>query len=231
MTENVAPTPRPPEESFEPSAATVDAWEAQAHMLAYRDSPHGSTKAKIEKELAGEAFECVVAHTQDELFRGLMARCNKDSHAADEILQETYIRAYKSLPSFRGDGQVESWLWKIMLSRLSDYYAKQAKQKARHVTQTGPYEMTEIIDALPAEEVELWDGHREEVAKRVHEALEQLSPSLGRAVVAFYMRGLSHDQVGQELGISEGLSRVRVHRALEKLRQIPGLKKLRDDEV
>lgn len=219
-------------DGFVPSEATLMAWEAQAHMLAYRNSPHGSVQAESEREYARVAFERVVESTQDKLMAGILSRTDRDIANGQDILQNTYLNAFNALTKFRGDAQVDTWLWSIMLNKLSDYYKRESRHTSRslhYMSEPDRYDTTYAespADLVPDEAPE---PDEKVIYEAVHEQLRieigKLSPKLGTAVVMHYFRGLGHKEIGEILGIPEATSKVRLNRAKEKLKHAPGLQK------
>lgn len=217
--------PRVPEQ-FEPSPATKAAWEARSFLLQLHDSKPGSVQAEVAKEAADREFAEVVTLTQGKVYGSLLARTKGNREAAAEILQETYIRAYKGLPKFRGDAQVETWLHQISFSRLSTYYKKEAKHLG-NVSLSGyapasqePINFEESVmddseDFAP--EAQAMAG---ELRKELLDAIEELPPRHGIALRLHGLMGWSHEKIAEHLDISVGNSRVIVHRAQRSLRKL-----------
>lgn len=221
--ETSEPTPE-----FEPSAATMNAWEAKAHILLARDSPRGSKQAEIEHGMAVEAFECMVLGTQDFLASTMRSRFGDIQHAED-ILQETYLRAFKGLPKFRGDCQVETWLHKIMFNQIITFHKKEArhtKHLLRHFDDSKD-EYLEDNNPIPDNQAQLI--HEDQLFTGLHEALEQLSPKLKTAAFLRFVNGLNFIEIAEELGISETAAKLRIHRAKhDTLSKLPAFRKLFD---
>src|SRR5229473_2254851 len=95
-------------ESFEPSKATLCAWRAQAHMLEYANSQPDSAQAELAVEQANSEFGEMVSLTWDYLRGSAFKRSGGSPDEVEEILQETYIQAYRHLPKFRGNANVET---------------------------------------------------------------------------------------------------------------------------
>lgn len=224
-------------EASKPSEATVLAWEAQAHMLLYRSSAHGSMQAEEAKHNANQAFDRMAAATYPQLFAWAMRRMDYNAHDVQDVLQEAYTEVYEGLPRFRGDKGVEPWLHKIVYHELSNFYRSEAKHTNRRDTLFDDEDGNESrLDELVANRhedeplkhvVDRESQHElQEALDVVTEAIQGLSPKLGHAVVLFYLRGLPHADIAQKLGIIEATSKVRVHRALIKLREMQSLKNL-----
>ena len=167
------------------------------------------------------AFEAIVHRHQARVFR-LACRLTSDTDAPD-VLQETFLQVYRHLPSFRGDSQFATWLYRI---------ATNAALMHRRATARRPSEPLDVY--LPQFDA---DGqHRAtpaelQVASRADELLDrQILADRARAVLArlpdlyreaFVLRDLeemSTANVAEALGIEPAAVRQRVHRARLMLR-------------
>jgi RNA polymerase sigma-70 factor, ECF subfamily len=136
-----------------------------------------------------------------------VARFCPDRASADDIVQETFIRAWRHLPQLSADDRpIRPWLYRVARNLLTD--ANRAAQ-ARPVTVPEP----------PAEIGT--DSGLEEVLDRqlVSAALAHLSPVHQSVLVQTFYRGGTMAMVARELGIPDGTARSRLHYALDALRQ------------
>jgi RNA polymerase sigma-70 factor, ECF subfamily len=131
-----------------------------------------------------------------------------DQASADDIVQETFIRAWRHLPQLSADDRpVRPWLFRVARNLLID--ASRAAQ-ARPVT----------VPEQPAAEAGT-DSGLEEVLDRqlVSAAMAHLSPAHQNVLVETFYRGGTMATVARELGIPHGTARSRLHYALDALRQ------------
>jgi RNA polymerase sigma-70 factor (ECF subfamily) len=131
-----------------------------------------------------------------------------DRASADDIVQETFIRAWRHLPQLSADDRpIRPWLFRVARNLLID--ANRAA-RARPVTAPEP----------PAGETGT-DSGMEEVLDRqlVSAALQHLSPAHQSVLVETFYRGGTTAAVARELGIPHGTARSRLHYALDALRQ------------
>ncbi|GEM_PF-681605 len=220
------------ENEFAPDPATVAAWEARSHLLSARDSEPGSVQAELAKKQANEMFDVVVRLTSPKLTSSAVSatllRRGGDRGAVDDILQNTYIKAYKGLIGFRGDAKFETWLHQIMFGVISDYYKKESKHIGRlavGVTEFGESELDIQEHLMPAnlgedDPVEYVD--HKETYENVMEAINQLTPKHRKVLILAHYRDLAHEQIADRLGITVNASKVRLHRARQKLKEILG---------
>jgi RNA polymerase sigma-70 factor (ECF subfamily) len=164
------------------------------------------------------AFDELVRRTHVDTYT-LALRLTADEEDARDVVQESYLRAWKGLHRFRGDAQFTTWMYRITANTA--YTA--VKRRRRHHT-----ESLEVVDDV----IELHpDAQPEESAEtqallaRLSGALDALPPKLRVLVVLKDVYGLPHEEIAEELGISVAAAKVRLHRGRKKLRDL-----LYDDE-
>jgi RNA polymerase sigma-70 factor, ECF subfamily len=163
-----------------------------------QDGPGGDPDAVI-RELYSDYAEAL---------HGYVERFCPDRTSADDIVQETFIRAWRHLPQLSADGRpIRPWLFRVARNLLID--ANRAAQ-ARPMTVPGP----------AAGEAET-DSGLEEILDRqlVSDALQHLSPAHQTVLVETFYRGGTMAAVARELGIPHGTARSRLHYALDAMRK------------
>jgi RNA polymerase sigma-70 factor (ECF subfamily) len=140
--------------------------------------------------------------------RRYVERFCPDRTSADDIVQETFIRAWRHLPQLSQDDRpIRPWLFRVARNLLTD--ANRAA-KARPVT------------AQPEPDEEIRDDARlDQVLDRqlVTDAMQHLSPAHRMVLVETFYRGGTAATVAHRLGIPHGTARSRVHYALRALRE------------
>jgi RNA polymerase sigma-70 factor (ECF subfamily) len=160
-------------------------------------------------ELPGDpdaAIRQLYSHYARALHRYVEQFC-PDRASADDIVQETFIRAWRHLPQLSADDRpVRPWLFRVARNLLTD-----ANRAARARPMTVPGEPAEIGT----------DSGLDEVLDRqlVSAALQHLSPAHQSVLVETFYRGGNMATVARELGIPHGTARSRLHYALDALRQ------------
>lgn len=144
---------------------------------------------------------------------GVCYRYAQNVHEAEDVLQEGFIRAFRYLKDFRGEGSLEGWLRRIMVTTALNYLKSQKKFRAEFEITIAREESAEELDAL---------GRMENA--ELMALIQQLSPGY-RAVLNLYaIEGYSHKEIGEMLGIGESTSRSQYARAkqwlLKKLTQM-----------
>ena len=162
------------------------------------DVPGGDPDAVIRQLYSGHA----------RALHAYIARFCPDRASADDIVQETFIRAWRHLPQLSADDRpIRPWLYRVARNLLID--ANRAAQ-ARPVT----------VPEQPAGEIGT-DSGMEEVLDRqlIFAALAHLSSAHQSVLVETFYRGGTMAAVARELGIPDGTARSRLHYALDALRQ------------
>lgn len=143
---------------------------------------------------------------------GLVRRFISDPDLADDVVQETFLRAWRALPRFRGDAAVSTWLHRIAVNT-----ALTARRKASQQRTAGMEEMEEPAASLTPESDPERRGEVVDLRARLEEALAQLPPGHRAVVVLKDVEGWSHAEIASRLGISEAAAKVRLHRAHRRL--------------
>jgi RNA polymerase sigma-70 factor (ECF subfamily) len=124
---------------------------------------------------------------------------------AEEVAQETFLRAHRALPEFRGDSRLSTWLYaiasRICLNRLASGEGRIARRS------------TEADDFVPDLEEPGGDFERNEREAALHRAIAELPDDRRMVVVLRDLEGLSYDEIANALGLELGTVRSRLHRA------------------
>jgi RNA polymerase sigma-70 factor, ECF subfamily len=185
----------------------------------------------VERAKRGEvaAFEMLVVKYQRRIER-LVARMVRDVDLVQDIAQETFIRAYRALPQFRGDSAFYTWLYRIAVNT-----AKKAlvERKRDPVVLESSLHSNDDGEEPSRVENELSDGETpesvlagKEVAATVNAAIDALSEDLRQAIVLREIEGLSYEEIADVMNCPIGTVRSRIFRAREaiatKLRPLLG---------
>lgn len=168
------------------------------------------------------AFEEIVARFQARVFR-LAFRLTGDESDAKDVLQETFLRVYRGLGSFRGASRFGTWLYRIATNAALTHRRARARRRAESLEDflprfdgSGAHVATPAELQVPARADELID--RRLLAEKARAGVERL-PELYRE--AFVLRDLEEmptAEVAEVLGLDPGTVRQRVHRARLMLR-------------
>lgn len=167
------------------------------------------------------AFEMLVVKYQRRIER-LIARMVRDVDLVEDIAQETFIRAYRALPGFRGESAFYTWLYRIAVNT-----AKKAMIGLRRdplLTEAALGGGTEDDDGAQAVDRDLTDGETPEsamasrqIAETVNEAVAALSEDLRQAITLREIEGLSYEEIAEMMDCPIGTVRSRIYRAREAI--------------
>jgi RNA polymerase sigma-70 factor, ECF subfamily len=174
------------------------------------------------KEGDRTAFDRLVKLTYADTYT-LAFRLTGDEEDARDVVQESYLRAYRGLKRFRGDAQFSTWMYRITANCATTYLGKRGRHRHEELTEDVPLDQDR-----PAGNPEANLDARAR-SDSLQQALRRLPPRLRAVVVLRDVYDLPHESIAAELGISESAAKVRLHRARRKLRE--DLYPLPDDEV
>jgi RNA polymerase sigma-70 factor (ECF subfamily) len=157
-----------------------------------------------------EAFEEVVRRTYRHVYTQAL-RLVGDRQEAEDVAQEAYLRVYRGLAGFRGDAQFETWLYRIVSNAAMSHLRK--RRRLGELVLDSSEEPGESPSPIRVEE---------EAVDRdaLTNALESLPPSMRVVVVLKDVYGLSCREIGDQIGVSEGAVKVRLHRARRRLKEM-----------
>lgn len=160
-----------------------------------------------------DAFNEIVRRTYHRV-HALAYRLTGNEQDADDVVQDTYVRAFRGLRRFRGDARFTTWLHRITTNTASTFRDRRSRHSHRDIA--------EVID-LAAQGVD----HDPEAAAeqgaigaRLVSALNGLPARLRSVVVLRDLHGMSHREIADELDITEAAAKVRLHRARHRLRDV-----------
>jgi RNA polymerase sigma factor (sigma-70 family) len=140
---------------------------------------------------------------------GICLRYSSDYHSAEDLLQDGFIKAFRNIDRFNGDGSFEGWLKRIFINTAIEQYRKNKRlsflpldQEQQHLSD----QQVNINDQLAAQDLL---------------ALLQKTPYGYRTVFNLYViEGYNHKEIGALLGISEGTSKSQLARARAYLKEL-----------
>ena len=162
-----------------------------------------------------QAFGLLVSKYQRKLAR-LLSRLIRDQAEVEDVAQETFIKAYRALPAFRGDSAFYTWLYRIGVNTAKNYLVSQGR---RAPTSTEfDSEEAESFD----EGEQLRDSNTPErilqskqIGETVNAAMEALPEELRTAIVLREIEGLSYEDIARIMDCPIGTVRSRIFRARE----------------
>ena len=176
----------------------------------------------VERVRLGDAraFEMLVVKYQRRIER-LIGRMVRDTDLVQDIAQETFIRAYRALPQFRGESAFYTWLYRIAVNT-----AKKALVELRRDPLVSENALASVDegDETSRIENELTDGETpeavlasREIAAAVNAAIDALSEDLRQAITLREIEGLSYEEIAEVMNCPIGTVRSRIFRAREAI--------------
>ncbi|MDK2124228.1 RNA polymerase sigma factor RpoE [Parachitinimonas caeni] len=164
-----------------------------------------------------KAFELLVNKYHRKIAR-LLSRMIRDQAEIEDVTQEAFIKAYRAIPSFRGESAFYTWLYRIAINTAKNYLASMG----RRPTLSTEYEDDEgeTLDAaaqipdLNTPETELMNR---QIVSTVNEAVEALPEELRTAITLREMEGLSYEDIATVMNCPIGTVRSRIFRAREAI--------------
>ncbi len=132
---------------------------------------------------------------------GICIRYAKDHHQAEDILQEGFIKIYKNIAKFRGDGSFEGWIKRIVVNTAIEHYRKSVSMYPILEVENSfvPQVSEKVVESLAAEDL--------------MKLVQQLAKGYRTIFNLYAIEGYSHREISQLLGISEGTSKSQLARA------------------
>jgi len=176
------------------------------------------------------SFDLLVIKYQRRLAR-LLSQFIRDQTEVEDIAQETFIKAYRALPSFRGDSAFYTWLYRIGINTAKNFLVSQGRKVPTTVNgfdneDAENFEGADALREMNTPESELMG---KQVAQTVNQSLDSLPEELRTAIILREIEGLGYEEIANIMGCPIGTVRSRIFRAreavAEKLRPLLGTDK------
>ena len=162
------------------------------------------------------AFDLLVLKYQHKIL-GLIVRFVHDTHEAQDVAQEAFIKAYRALGNFRGDSAFYTWLYRIAINTAKNYLVSRGRRPPD--------------SDVSSEDAEFYDGDhglkdlesperallRDEIEGTVHRTIQQLPEDLRTALTLREFDGLSYEDIASVMQCPVGTVRSRIFRAREAI--------------
>ena len=166
------------------------------------------------------AFEMLVVKYQRRIER-LIGRMVRDVDLVQDIAQESFIRAYRAMPQFRGDSAFYTWLYRIAVNTAKKALVDLKRDPLVSESSLSNHDEGEETSRV---ENELSDGETpeallasKEIAAAVNAAIEALSEDLRQAITLREIEGLSYEEISDVMNCPIGTVRSRIFRAREAI--------------
>lgn len=129
---------------------------------------------------------------------------------AEDILHDAFIQIFKSIHSYRMDGQLGAWMRKVTVNKALEHLRKN-KLRSAHIQEYGFVVETSVVEDQVIEKMELED---------LYNMIKQLSTGFRTVFNLYAIEGYNHREIGEMLGISENTSKTQYSRARIALRKM-----------
>lgn len=139
---------------------------------------------------------------------GVCLRYAGNAEEAEDILQEGFIKVFRKISSYRGEGSFEGWIRRIFVNTAIEYYRKKTYLQpiTEHEENTVEGKYLSVLDNL--------------AEKDIINLVQQLSPGYRTVFNMYVVEGYTHKQISELLGISEGTSKSQLSRAKQILQEM-----------
>ncbi len=173
----------------------------------------------VERAQAGdrEAFGLLVEKYQRRLLR-LVMRMVRDPAEAEDVTQEAFVKAYRALPSFRGESAFYTWLYRIGVNTAKNWLLANGRRMPT-VSEIGDEESGGIDDSglLRDDETPERILLSKQIGETVDAAMAALSEDLRTAIVLREIEGMSYEEIAEVMDCPIGTVRSRIFRAREAI--------------
>jgi RNA polymerase sigma-70 factor (ECF subfamily) len=173
----------------------------------------------VERAQRGDkrAFELLVEKYQRKLAR-LLSRLIRDPGEVEDVTQEAFVKAYRALPSFRGDSAFYTWLYRIGVNTAKNYLVAMGRRAPTstevEAEEAEGYESGELLRDINTPESLLLS---KEIAGTVNAAIDALPEELRSAIQLRELEGLSYEDIAKMMDCPIGTVRSRIFRAREAI--------------
>ena len=173
----------------------------------------------VERAQRGDkrAFELLVEKYQRKLAR-LLSRLIRDPGEVEDVTQEAFIKAYRALPTFRGDSAFYTWLYRIGINTAKNYLVAMGRRAPTstemEAEEAEGHESGELLRDINTPESLLLT---KEIGNTVNAAIEALPEELRSAIQLRELEGMSYEEIAKLMDCPIGTVRSRIFRAREAI--------------
>jgi len=142
---------------------------------------------------------------------GICYRYAKDSDEAKDLLQDGFMKIFRSLHKYNFSGSIEGWMRRLMINSAIDHY-----RKYKNIFSLSEKNILIAEEEIDNEEEEIYSGFNTQM---IMEAIQNLSPAYRTVFSLFAIEGYSHKEIAEKLNISIGTSKSNFSKARMNLRK------------
>ena len=165
-----------------------------------------------------QAFDLLVIKYQRKLAR-LISQFIRDSAAVEDVTQEAFIKAYKALPTFRGESAFYTWLYRIGINTAKNYLISQKRRAPTTVDGFDNEDAENFDDGGKLREINTPESElmSKQIAQTVNHTLDALPEELRTAIILREIEGLSYEEIADAMDCPIGTVRSRIFRARDAI--------------
>lgn len=162
------------------------------------------------------AFEALVTAYQKQVYNLALRTVGNPEDAAD-LSQEAFLRAYRSIASFRGDSKFSVWLYRLTTNICIDFLRSRGRKPTVSLTVEGDDEESEELDVADERYDPEENFQRAELQRAVQRGLNTLPKEFRTILILRELEGMSYAEIGEILHLEEGTVKSRLFRARSRL--------------
>lgn len=166
-----------------------------------------------------DAYDTLVARYQGKIY-SLLYNMTSNREDAEDLVQDVFVKAYRSLGKFQGKSSFYTWVYRIAVNRAINFLKKRNRRRAMSFDDVDVgVERDPSYVELTSRESPVRDTSIGELQERLNEALAKLSLKHRMVVILHDIQGIPHDEIGRMLGCSPGTVRSRLFYARRRLQK------------
>lgn len=200
----------------------LDAGADTCSVCARSTSVHHADECLLEALRAGRetAYEALIEHYQQPVY-SLVYRLMDDPDDAADVVQEVFLKIFRSIGNFRGDSSLKTWIYRISCNEAYNHRRWYNRHKKPEVgLESDEESIPNLNDVLPDHGRSAFDiASAHEMHALIESALTELNPQFRAAVVLRDIEDMSYEEIAEILQISLGTVKSRILRGREALRK------------
>ena len=163
-----------------------------------------------------KAFDLLVIKYQHKIVQ-LVNRYTKDPSEAQDVAQETFIKAYRALATFRGESAFYTWLYRIAINTAKNFLMAKSRRSSNYEVDVQEAEQIENAPQLQGYDTPEQLLLNDEILRTVNNAIDELPEEMRLVITLREMEGMSYEEIAQIMDCPVGTVRSRLFRAREAI--------------